>query len=123
MTALRPLLTAFAVLLVEGTSVSCGVDSSAGDPTPTAAAALAEVPVAATAATPRNALAFAWAIEQVDTGIWTALALRSDNVPHVVYVREGSGSFARRGTEDAIKSAVRSGTSWDVNMIAEGIPR
>ena len=97
-----------------------GVDSSASDPTPPAAETLAEVPVATTAAIPRDAQAFAWAIEEIDAGIWPALALRSDGVPYVVYVQQGAGSFARRGAEGAVKSAVRSGTSWDVNTIVEG---
>lgn len=100
--------------------MACGVDSSASGPT-SPAAALAEVTVAAPVAKPRDVLTFSWAIEEVDAGIWPALALRSDDAPYVVYMLQGSPPWDRQGNKNgAVKNAVRNESAWDVTTIVVG---
>ena len=106
--------------MVGATAVACGVDSSASRPT-SPAAALAEVKVAAPVAKPRDVPTLSWAIEEVDAGIWPALALRSDDAPYVVYMLQGSPPWDRQGNKDgAVKNAVRNESAWDVTTIAVG---
>ena len=89
--------------------------SPTAQPAATATQAPAVVPTAGpTAATSVTSAggAFTWVIEDVDVGAKPALALTSDNVPHVAYMLEAMPGF--------VKNAVRNGSSWDVTTIADG---
>ncbi len=108
-------------------AIACGGSATATPiPTPTSppptASATSSLPSAqpAPTATPgpvANAgapaeITFTWEIEEVDAGTKPALALTSDGVPYVAYMLEAMPGF--------VKSAVRSGTSWDIATVATG---
>ena len=112
-------LAALMAVTVGAIATVCGAEPPHDDPTPRspAAAAPAEVPVAK----PRDVPTFVWAIEEVDAGIRPALALRSDDVPFIVYTRQGALPWERQSSkEGAVKNAVRNGIAWDVTTIAVG---
>ena len=56
--------------------------------------------------------AFAWEIEDIDAGTKPALALTSDNVPHVAYMQEAQMGF--------VKNATLSDGEWSIDTVAEG---
>lgn len=56
--------------------------------------------------------AFAWTIEEIDTGTKPSLALTSDDVPNVAYMLEAQSGF--------VKNAVRNGSTWDISDVARG---
>ncbi|MFQ6027473.1 MAG: hypothetical protein ACE5Q6_08280 [Dehalococcoidia bacterium] len=80
-------------------------------PPPTATAAIPEAAVDASA-TAATGFSFTWEIEEVDSGTKPALALTTDDVPHVAYMLEAQQGF--------VKDAVRNGESWDLTTVAEG---
>ena len=61
---------------------------------------------------PGQTRSLTWEIVDVDSGTKPALALTSDDVPHVAYMLEAMPGF--------VKSAVRIGSSWDIATVTEG---
>ncbi len=55
---------------------------------------------------------FTWTIEDVDSGTKPALALSSNDVPHIAYMLESQSGF--------VKTAVLGDSSWDITTVAEG---
>ena len=110
MVARNTYLTVLAVVTIGAIAVACGGDSPASDSPRVSPAVVA--PAAAPAARPRDVPTFAWAIEEVDAGIWSALALRSDDVPYIAYMRQGALPWERQSSrKGAVKNAVRNGTA------------
>ena len=78
---------------------------SQSQPTPTAEAQTSP-PAQETAG------AFAWTIEEIDTGTKPSLALTTDDVPNVAYMLEAQDGFVR--------NAVRNGSTWDISDVVNG---
>jgi hypothetical protein len=90
--------------------VACAGDYPSDKSTP--ASPDSAPPAAAPAAEARVVPTFEWTIEEVDAGVGADLALTSDGVVRVAYIREGENG--------SVMSATRNGTAWEVTTVAEG---